>query len=47
MTRHADATAAALRETLVRHLDELRKLKPERLIRKRREKFMRMGQFIE
>jgi len=42
-----DATAAALRETLVRHLDELRKLKPERLIRKRREKFMRMGQFIE
>lgn len=46
---HSDheATAAALRETLVRHLDELRKLKPERLIRKRREKFMRMGQFIE
>lgn len=42
-----DATAAALRETLVRHLDELRKLKPERLVRKRREKFMRMGQFIE
>jgi len=42
-----DATAAALRETLVRHLDELRKLRPERLIRKRREKFMRMGQFIE
>ncbi len=42
-----EATAAALRETLVRHLDELRKLKPERLIRKRREKFMRMGQFIE
>jgi acetyl-CoA carboxylase carboxyl transferase subunit alpha len=46
---HADhvATAAALRETLVRHLDELRKLKPERLVRKRREKFLRMGQFIE
>jgi len=46
---HSDheATAAALRETLVRHLDELRKLKPERLVRKRREKFMRMGQFIE
>jgi acetyl-CoA carboxylase carboxyl transferase subunit alpha len=42
-----EATAAALKETLVRHLDELRKLKPERLIRKRREKFMRMGQFIE
>jgi acetyl-CoA carboxylase carboxyl transferase subunit alpha len=46
---HSDheATAAALRETLVRHLDELRKLRPERLVRKRREKFMRMGQFIE
>lgn len=46
---HSDheATAAALKETLVRHLDELRKLKPERLVRKRREKFMRMGQFIE
>lgn len=46
---HSDhtATAAALKETLVRHLDELRKLKPERLVRRRREKFMRMGQFIE
>ncbi len=42
-----DATAASLKETLVRHLDELRKLKPERLIRKRREKFLRMGQFNE
>ena len=42
-----DTTAAALKETLVRHLDELRKLKPERLVRKRREKFLRMGQFIE
>ncbi len=42
-----DATATALKETLVRHLDELKKLKPERLVRKRREKFMHMGQFIE
>jgi acetyl-CoA carboxylase carboxyl transferase subunit alpha len=42
-----DATAAALKDTLVRHLDELKKLKPERLVRKRREKFMHMGQFIE
>lgn len=42
-----EAAAAALKETLVRHLDELRKLKPERLVRRRREKFMRMGQFIE
>jgi acetyl-CoA carboxylase carboxyl transferase subunit alpha len=45
-TDHA-TTADALKETLVRHLDELRKLKPERLVRKRREKFLRMGQFIE
>jgi acetyl-CoA carboxylase carboxyl transferase subunit alpha len=42
-----DEAAAALRETLVRQLDELRKLKPERLVRKRREKFLRMGQFVE
>jgi acetyl-CoA carboxylase carboxyl transferase subunit alpha len=46
---HADhaTTAGTLRETLVRHLDELRKLRPERLVRRRREKFMHMGQFIE
>jgi acetyl-CoA carboxylase carboxyl transferase subunit alpha len=46
---HADheATAATLKETLVRHLGELLKLKPERLVRKRREKFLRMGQIIE
>jgi acetyl-CoA carboxylase carboxyl transferase subunit alpha len=46
---HTDhpTTAATLKETLVRHLDELRKLKPERLVRKRREKFLRMGQFNE
>lgn len=46
---HSDheATAATLKETLVRHLDELKKLKPERLVRKRREKFLRMGQFNE
>ncbi len=42
-----DATATTLKDALVRHLDELRKLKPERLVRKRREKFLRMGQFIE
>lgn len=42
-----DATAAALKESLSRHLDELKKLKPDRLVRKRREKFLRMGQFIE
>ncbi len=46
---HSDheKTAATLRETLVRHLDELKRRKPEQLVRKRREKFLRMGQFIE
>jgi acetyl-CoA carboxylase carboxyl transferase subunit alpha len=46
---HSDheTTANTLRETLVRHLDELKRRKPEQLVRKRREKFLRMGQFIE
>ncbi len=46
---HADhaATAAALKATITRHLDELRKLKPDRLVRKRREKFLKMGAFDE
>ena len=42
-----DATAASVHDVLVRHIDELRKLKPERLVRRRREKFLRMGQFLE
>ncbi|HMC54820.1 MAG TPA: acetyl-CoA carboxylase carboxyltransferase subunit alpha [Gemmatimonadaceae bacterium] len=46
---HADheATAAALHEAVVRHVDELRRLKPDKLVRRRREKFLRMGQFLE
>jgi acetyl-CoA carboxylase carboxyl transferase subunit alpha len=46
---HADhaATAAAFRDALVRHLEELRHLKPDKLVRRRREKFLRMGQFTE
>jgi acetyl-CoA carboxylase carboxyl transferase subunit alpha len=46
---HADhaATAASLKDALVRNLEELRRLKPDRLVRKRREKFLRMGQFAE
>ncbi len=42
-----DATAANLKEALTRNLEELRRLKPDRLVRKRREKFLRMGQFAE
>jgi acetyl-CoA carboxylase carboxyl transferase subunit alpha len=42
-----DATAAELKSTLARHLDELRRLKPDKLVRRRREKYLRMGQFTE
>ena len=46
---HADHTGAAgaLKEALVRHLEELRHLKPDKLVRRRREKFLRIGQFAE
>ena len=36
-----------MQETLLKQLDELRRLKPDKLVRRRREKFMRMGQFLE
>ncbi len=42
-----EATAASLQEALVRHYEELRKLKPEKLVRRRREKFFKMGSFEE
>ena len=42
-----EATAEALQEALTRHIDELRHLKPDRLVRRRREKYLRMGQFAE
>jgi acetyl-CoA carboxylase carboxyl transferase subunit alpha len=42
-----DVTAKAVHEALTRHLDELRRLKPDKLVRRRREKFLRMGQFLE
>ena len=46
---HADqeATAKAVGEAILRNLDELRRLKPDKLVRRRREKFLRMGQFEE
>jgi acetyl-CoA carboxylase carboxyl transferase subunit alpha len=46
---HADhaATARALQGALIRQLEELRHLKPDKLVRRRREKFLRMGQFTE
>jgi acetyl-CoA carboxylase carboxyl transferase subunit alpha len=42
-----DATAKKLQVSLTRHLDELSKLKPDKLVRRRREKYLRMGQFAE
>ncbi|HET9453790.1 MAG TPA: acetyl-CoA carboxylase carboxyltransferase subunit alpha [Gemmatimonadaceae bacterium] len=46
---HADhaVTASAVHDVLIRHLDELRRLKPDKLVRRRREKYLRMGQFLE
>ncbi|MBW7933272.1 MAG: acetyl-CoA carboxylase carboxyltransferase subunit alpha [Gemmatimonadaceae bacterium] len=46
---HADhaAAAATLKERIGDHLEELRKLKPEKLVRRRREKYLKMGQFGE
>ncbi len=42
-----DVTAAHLKSALSRNLEELRRLKPDKLIRRRREKFMKMGKFAE
>ncbi|MBI3791051.1 MAG: acetyl-CoA carboxylase carboxyltransferase subunit alpha [Gemmatimonadetes bacterium] len=46
---HADteATARNLHDALVRHLDDLRRLKPDKLVRRRREKFLKMGTILE
>ena len=45
-SNHEDI-AASVQEALLRHIDELRHLKPDKLLRRRREKFLRMGQFTE
>ncbi|HEV2642965.1 MAG TPA: acetyl-CoA carboxylase carboxyltransferase subunit alpha [Candidatus Elarobacter sp.] len=42
-----ESAAMALQETLNRTLEELRKLRPERLVRRRRQKYLRMGQWAE
>ncbi len=42
-----DATGEALRGALLRHLGELRKLRSEKLVRRRGEKFAAMGEFAE
>ena len=42
-----EAAAKALQEALCRHLDDLRGVRPTKLVRRRREKYLRMGQFSE
>ena len=42
-----EVAAAALQEALIKHYEELRRYKPEKLVRKRREKFLKMGKFSE
>jgi acetyl-CoA carboxylase carboxyl transferase subunit alpha len=42
-----EETARTLQQTLLRHLEELRKYKPDKLVRRRREKYLRMGQYAE
>ncbi len=42
-----DATGEALREALIRHVNELRKVRPEKLVRRRAEKFAAMGAYTE
>lgn len=46
---HQDPETAGetLRQTLIRHLGELRRLRPERLVRRRVEKYAAMGTFAE
>jgi acetyl-CoA carboxylase carboxyl transferase subunit alpha len=46
---HADhqIMATNVHDALLRQLDELRRIKPDKLVRRRREKYLRMGQFLE
>ena len=42
-----DAAGESLREALIRHVTELRKIRPEKLVRRRAEKYEAMGVFAE
>jgi acetyl-CoA carboxylase carboxyl transferase subunit alpha len=42
-----DAAGEALRNSLLQHLNELRKIRPEKLVRRRAEKYSAMGVFAE
>ncbi|MGH7535978.1 MAG: carboxyl transferase domain-containing protein, partial [Gemmatimonadales bacterium] len=42
-----DAAGEALREVLIRHVTELRKVRPEKLVRRRADKYAAMGAYSE
>jgi acetyl-CoA carboxylase carboxyl transferase subunit alpha len=42
-----DAAGESLREALIRHVTELRKIRPEKLVKRRAEKYAAMGAFTE
>ena len=42
-----EKTAESLRDAHVRHHDEQKRFNPDKLVRRRREKFLRMGQYAE
>lgn len=42
-----DTAGESLREALIRHVNELRKVRPEKLVRRRAEKFAAMGAYSE
>jgi acetyl-CoA carboxylase carboxyl transferase subunit alpha len=42
-----DAAGEALRDSLIRHVTELRKIRPEKLVRRRAEKYAAMGAYSE
>ena len=42
-----EETTQTLQQALIRNLEELRKYKPDKLVRRRREKYLRMGQYAE
>jgi acetyl-CoA carboxylase carboxyl transferase subunit alpha len=46
---HADheTVAKSVHDVILKHLDELRRLKPDKLVRRRREKYLKMGVFEE
>ena len=39
--------AKAVHDAVLRNIDELRRIKPDKLVRKRREKYLKMGAFEE